>query len=322
MSRQKITLVVAASLLSLSSCSALAAEQVRVAVSSTSLFFASAYVAKQMGYFDKAGLDLSIIDVGSGSNVIASVVGGSAEIGIAGIRNISQGIEKGQSLKAFGSSLKGFPNFLVVRKGFFEEAGLKPESPFTARIASLKGKTVAVNDIGGSAGDFVRELLRRGGLGERDAVLINISSASGPVGGIEGEADRRTGRICAGAGDRDARGLRRNPDQLGVRHAGDQNSIAYIMHFTRSRFLQDKRPVAEAYIACVGEGRQADEGRDRGRARRLLCADVGQVVRREDRSPACSSCNGRTCVHTSRPPWRSLRRVWPEHERSSTSRAR
>ena len=48
---------------------ALAAEQVRIAVSSTSLFFASVYVAKQMGYFDENGLDVSVIDVGSGSNV-------------------------------------------------------------------------------------------------------------------------------------------------------------------------------------------------------------------------------------------------------------
>ena len=106
-----------------------AADQVRVAVSSTSLFFASVYVAKQMRYFDENGLDVAIVDVGSGSNVIASVVGGSAEIGGAGIRNISQGVEKGQALKAFGSSLKGFPNFLVVRKA----SSSRPASRPTAR---------------------------------------------------------------------------------------------------------------------------------------------------------------------------------------------
>ena len=128
---------------------------------------------------------LSIIDVGSGSNVIASVVGGSAEVGGAGIRNISQGVEKGQALKAFGSSLKGFPNFLVVQKGFLEQNGLKPDSPLSARIASLKGKNIAVNDIGGSAGDFVRELFRRAGLGERDAVLINISSTPGRLAALK-----------------------------------------------------------------------------------------------------------------------------------------
>src|SRR5262245_63229154 len=143
---------------SLASQAALGADQVRIAVSSTSLFFASAYVAKEIRYFDENGLDVTVVDVGSGSNVIASVVGGSAEVGGAGIRNISQGVAKGQDLKAFGSSLKGFPNFLVVRKGFMDEAGVKPDGPLKDRIASLRGKTIAVNDIGGSAGDFVREL--------------------------------------------------------------------------------------------------------------------------------------------------------------------
>jgi len=63
-----------------------------------------------------------------------------------------------------------------------EQAGLKPDSPLPARIAALN---VAVNDIGGSAGDFVRELLRRGGLGERDAVLINISSRPGRLAALK-----------------------------------------------------------------------------------------------------------------------------------------
>ena len=86
-------------LLCVASPVALAADQVRIAVSSTSLFFASGYVAKQMSYFDENGIDVTVIDVGSGSNVIASVVGGSAEIGGAGIRNISQGVEKGQAVE-------------------------------------------------------------------------------------------------------------------------------------------------------------------------------------------------------------------------------
>src|SRR5215510_2163556 len=146
MRRVRIACAVIAATICLASPVAIAAEQVRIAVSSTSLFFASAYVAKQLGYFDENGLDVTVIDVGSGSNVIASVVGGSAEIGGAGIRNISQGVEKGQALKAFSSSLKGFPNFLVVRNGFMADQGLKSDSGLSSRIASLKGKTIAVND--------------------------------------------------------------------------------------------------------------------------------------------------------------------------------
>ena len=252
MFKQKTALVVAASLLCLLSSVALAAEQLRVAVSSTSLFFASAYVAKQMGYFDENGLDVTIIDVGSGSNVIASVVGGSAEVGIAGIRNISQGIEKGQSLRAFGTSLTGFPNFLVVRKGFLEELALRPESPLTARIASLKGKTIAVNDIGGSAGDFVRELLRRGGLGERDAVLINISSAPGRLAALKA---KRVDALVGYAPEPETAMLEGYGEIL-IDSASDMpeiKSIVYILHFTQARFLQGKRAVAEAYIRSLAK---------------------------------------------------------------------
>jgi ABC-type nitrate/sulfonate/bicarbonate transport system substrate-binding protein len=250
MSKRKILSIVVASFLSTMSASAFAAEQVRVAVSSTSLFFASTYVAKQMGYFDAAGLDVTIVDVGSGSNVIASVVGGSAEMGNAGIKNISQGIEKGQSLKAFGSSLKGFPNFLVVRDGFMEENGVKQNSPLKDRIASIKGKSIAVNDIGGSAGDFVRELLRRGGLGERDATLINISSTPGRLSAL------KTKRVDAlvGYAPEPETAMIEGFGSILIDSASDipeVKSIAYIMHFSQQRFLQEKPAVAEAFIRAV-----------------------------------------------------------------------
>ena len=223
---------------------AVAADQVRVAVSSTSLFFAPVYVAKQMRYFDEVGIDLSIVDVGSGSNVIASVVGGSAEVGGAGIRNISQGVEKGQALKAFGSSLKGFPNFLVVQKGFLEQNGLKPDAPLSARTASLKGKNIAVNDIGGSAGDFVRELFRRAGLGERDAVLINISSTPGRLAALKA---KRIDALVGYAPEPETAMLEGYGEILidSATDIPEIRTIEYIMWFARAAFIQEKPDVVE-----------------------------------------------------------------------------
>jgi NitT/TauT family transport system substrate-binding protein len=249
---RNITRAIIALLLCVASPVALAADQVRIAVSSTSLFFASAYVAKQMKYFDESGIDATVIDVGSGSNVIASVVGGSAEIGGAGIRNISQGVEKGQALKGFGSSLKGFPNFLVVQKGFLEQAGLKPDSPLNARIASLKGKNIAVNDIGGSAGDFVRELFRRGGLAERDAVLINISSTPGRLAAL------KTKRIDAlvGYAPEPETAMIEGYGEILIDSATDIpeiKTIEYIMYFSRANFIQEKPDVVERLVRALAK---------------------------------------------------------------------
>jgi sulfonate transport system substrate-binding protein len=252
MLKARVVWLVVALISSIASQAAGAAEQVRIAVSSTSLFFASAYVAKQMRYFEDNGLDVTVVDVGSGSNVIASVVGGSAEIGGAGIRNISQGVAKGQDLKAFGSSLKGFPNFLVVRKGFMDEVGVKPDGPLTARIASLRGKTIAVNDIGGSAGDFVRELLRRGGFGDRDAALINISSTPGRLAALKA---KRVDALVGYAPEPETAMLEGYGEILidSATDIPEIKSIEYIMYFARAAYIQEKPDLIERLTRAIAK---------------------------------------------------------------------
>jgi NitT/TauT family transport system substrate-binding protein len=252
MLRVRIASAVIAATICFASPVALAAEQVRIAVSSTSLFFASAYVAKQLGYFDENGLDVTVIDVGSGSNVIASVVGGSAEIGGAGIRNISQGVSKGQALKAFSSSLKGFPNFLVVRKGFLDDAGLKVDSPLNDRIASLRGKNIAVNDIGGSAGDFVRELLRRGGFADRDAALINISSTPGRLAALKA---KRVDALVGYAPEPETAMLEGYGEILidSATDIPEIKSIEYIMHFGQAAYIREKPDVIERLVRALAK---------------------------------------------------------------------
>lgn len=229
-----------------------AAEQVKVAVSSTAIFYPAVYVAKQMHYFDEVGLDVSIIDAGSGSNVIASVVGGSADIGGGSILNISHAVKKGQPILAFASALRGFPNFLVMRKGFMAEHGLKADSLFAARIASLKGATVAVNDIGGSAGDFVRELLRRGGLGDRDAVLINISSTPGRLAALK--AKRVDGLV--GYAPEPETAILEDYGEIVVDSSADipeTKAIEYITYYCRASYLKDNPKTVEAFIKAVAK---------------------------------------------------------------------
>jgi len=272
MLRTAVACAIVAMATSVASQAALAADQVRIAVSSTALFFASAYVAKQMRYFEENDLDVSVIDVGSGSNVIASVVGGSAEIGVAGIRNISNGVLKGQALKAFGSSLIGFPNFLVVRKGFMDEAGLKAGSALGARVASLRGKNVAVNDIGGSAGDFVRELLRRGGFGDRDAVLVNISSTPGRLAALKA---KRVDALVGYAPEPETAILEGYGEIL-VDSATDMpeiKAIAYIMHFARAAYLREKPEVTERLVRALAKATQLMQN-DTAKARDAFFAQM------------------------------------------------
>lgn len=227
-----------------------AKERIRVAVSSASLFFASAYIAKELGYFEQQGLDATIIDVGSGSNVIASVVGGSAEIGAGSVLNIAHGISHGQDLKGFASSLRGFPLFIVTRKGLMQQAGLQPASPFARRVALLKGRTVAVNDIGGSAGDFVRKALNLGGVNPKSVVLINISSAPGRLAALKAKRIDALGgyppepeiAVVNGYGEILVNAARDMPDS---------KNIEYILYFSSGAFIRNKPGVLRAFTRAI-----------------------------------------------------------------------
>ena len=227
-------------------------ETVRVAVSSASLFYASAYIAEQQGYFKQEGLDASIIDVGSGSNVIASVVGGSAEIGAGSVLNIAHGASHGQDLKGFASSLRGFPLFIVAQKGVMRQAGLKPSSPYARRAALLKGKTIAVNDIGGSAGDFVRKALKLGGVDEKSVVMINISSSPGrlaalkakKIGALGGYPPEPEIAVVNGYGDILVNAARDMPDS---------KSIEYILYFSSGSFIKKSPKVLEAFTRAIAK---------------------------------------------------------------------
>jgi NitT/TauT family transport system substrate-binding protein len=227
-------------------------EKVRVAVSSASLFYASAYIAEELGYFGQEGLDVTIIDVGSGSNVTASVVGGSAEIGAGSVLNIAHGISHGQNLKGFASSIRGFPLFIVTQKGLMQQAGLTPGSPFAQRVALLKGKTAAVNDIGGSAGDFVRKALELGGVDPKSVVLINISSTPGRLAALKAKKIDALGgyppepevAVVDGYGEILVNAARDMPDS---------KNIEYILYYSSGSFMKNKPDVLKAFTRAIAK---------------------------------------------------------------------
>jgi ABC-type nitrate/sulfonate/bicarbonate transport system substrate-binding protein len=83
-------------------------------------------------------------------------------------------------------------------------------------------------------------------------VLINISSGPGRLAALKA---KRIDALVGYAPEPETAMLEGYGEIL-VDSASDmpeQNSIAYILHFTRSRFLQDKRPVAEAYIGALAK---------------------------------------------------------------------
>lgn len=236
-------------LLSASATPGAAADRLSVVTSSTGLLYATVYIAQELGFFAREGLDVRVYDGTGGSNAVAALVGGSADIGSIGIRNITQAVVNGQELKVIATGSRGFPNNMVVRRDIAAAANLE-QAAIAERARLLKGKTIAVSDIGGSSGDFVRDLLATAGLTPDDATIINIT------GGTAALALLRAKRIDAallgspyseiavadGSGSLLISGNRDLPEVAGVE---------YVVHAVRADVLQKKAGVIERYLRAI-----------------------------------------------------------------------
>jgi len=257
-----------------------AADRLSVSMSSSSTFNATALIASGAKIFEEKDLDVSFIDVGGGTNVVASVIGGSADIGILGVGNLVQARSRGQDVKAFASATRGFPNYIIVTNAFLEKSGVALNAPLKDRVAALKGKTLAVNDIGGSAGDFARDLLQRSGMQDDDITMINMPSGAARLAAL------RAGRVDA------AIAYSPEPETATAEGIGkvyintlidipETKNVEYLLYVARADFIGANRDKIKRFAQAVDAASAVVE-KDPAKSKQLFWA---QVAARSKASP-------------------------------------
>jgi ABC-type nitrate/sulfonate/bicarbonate transport system substrate-binding protein len=139
------------------------------------LLYTSELIAQKEGIFEDHGLDVKFVNPGDGATSLQLLSNGKDTQGV--LSDISAGITavaKDQPITAVGS---------VINKSLFQISAsnelLKAEGDgdWKSKMQALKGKTVAVPGIGGSAGLVMVGLLRAAGLDpDKDVTLISITT--------------------------------------------------------------------------------------------------------------------------------------------------
>jgi NitT/TauT family transport system substrate-binding protein len=119
---------------------------------------ATAYYAKEMGYFAKAGIDAQITEVKNGSAAAAAVAGGSMDIGFSNPLSVVQGHDR------------GLP-FTVIFPAALSRSNMPPSNGLivVAKTSPIKtgkdlnGKTFAVDVLGGLPHVSVRAWIDKNG---------------------------------------------------------------------------------------------------------------------------------------------------------------
>jgi NitT/TauT family transport system substrate-binding protein len=104
-------------------------------------FAAEVYYAKELGYFEKAGLDVQITPVQSGPAIVAALMGGAADIGYSNILSLLIARDKGLALTIVMPA-----NLYEAKSATIGILAVTKNSPIRSG-KDFNGKTVAINGL-------------------------------------------------------------------------------------------------------------------------------------------------------------------------------
>lgn len=102
--------------------------------------FAGMYAAAEEGLYRDAGLEVTFIEGGAGKDVLAEVVSGRADIGVAGGMAVLEGRARGDSVKAVAAIYRRSPEAFVA----LASSGIRSPRDFVGRRVSREPGDVAL----------------------------------------------------------------------------------------------------------------------------------------------------------------------------------
>ena len=133
-------------------------------------------LAKQLGEYEKAGVNVEVVDFKGGSESLKAVIGGSADVVSGYFDHCVNLAAKGQHLQAF-VVYDRFPGFALV---------VSPKH--TAEIKSIKdlaNKKVGVSAPGSSTDFFLKYILSKNGVDPNSVGVIGVGLGATAVAAME-----------------------------------------------------------------------------------------------------------------------------------------
>lgn len=154
-----------------------AAEKVTISIGGAAcLCYMPTVLAKQIGAYEKAGVDVDLVDFKGGSQSLTAVLGGSADVVSGYFDHTVELAAKNQHLQSF-LIYDQFPGLVLA---------VAPGQ--TGKITSVKdlaGKKVGVTAPGSSTDFFLKFLLQKNGVDPTSAAVIGVGLGATAVAAME-----------------------------------------------------------------------------------------------------------------------------------------
>jgi ABC-type nitrate/sulfonate/bicarbonate transport system substrate-binding protein len=211
-------------------------QKLLVGYSSLSATQAVVWLAKEAGSFQRRGLDVELIYIGTGAKMTQAIVAGDIKIGQVG------------GAAPIAARLRGAEVKIVAVPYNTLALSLMAQTDIRS-IADLKGKRIGISRFGSNTDFGIRYLLKKYGIAERDVVLLQFGDAQSIFGALQ------TGAIQAGplSYPTTAAAIKN-----GFRELVDLSEIG--LEFPNSniaitdRYLQSQRDIVRRFLMAFVEG--------------------------------------------------------------------
>jgi NitT/TauT family transport system substrate-binding protein len=198
--------------------------------------FAGFYVAKDKGYYDAAGLDVSIQPGGSDFPAIQMVAGGSEQFGVTGADQILIARSKGVPVVAIAVIYRENPFVLFALK----KSGITKAAQFAGKNIGLK--------IGGSEELIYRAVLASAGVDKKTLHEMPVKFDLSPL--LTGQVDVWPGYLINEVIAAQEKGF----DITVIRPADYGVAMYADTLFTTERMLKEKPDVVKKFVAATIHG--------------------------------------------------------------------
>ncbi|HXI25624.1 MAG TPA: ABC transporter substrate-binding protein [Pyrinomonadaceae bacterium] len=198
--------------------------------------FAGLYAAKEAGFYQKKGLDVSIIPGGPGINPVRMVASGSEDIGIASGSDIILARDKGIPVRALAIVVRENPTSFFAKK----ESGI-------ASVKDFAGKRIGVK-VGFELEYYLTAMMKAANVQESQVKRIPIQFDMTPF--FRGDVDVWCGYRINEPNIAREQGVQVNeilPSDYGVNVVGD-------VIFTSEQFYQQHRDACWAFVDATYDG--------------------------------------------------------------------
>jgi ABC-type nitrate/sulfonate/bicarbonate transport system substrate-binding protein len=132
-------LVAAASLAMSGAASAQGLQEVTIGLSSLSFGTAGARMAKNMGLFEKHGLDAKFVLLETANAATTALISGSLKVSLSGSGELVAAQARGIKVVAIANTFAGLSASIVLAKSVADRLGVKRDAPVAERLKALDG---------------------------------------------------------------------------------------------------------------------------------------------------------------------------------------